>query len=95
MIIDSHCHIIESRYEKPISEIIDICEAGNIDLLLNIATKESEFNEILSISEKYKQIYNSIGIHPHETENLDQTVFSKIDEIIKKIKKQLQLERLD
>ena len=87
MIIDSHCHIIESRYEKPISEIIDICEAGNIDLLLNIATKEPEFNEILSISEKYKQIYNSVGIHPHETKNLDQNVFSKIDEIIKKNKK--------
>ena len=48
MIIDSHCHLISSRYEKPIHEIIDICEASNISLLLNIATKEKEFNEILN-----------------------------------------------
>ncbi len=87
MIIDSHCHLIESRFEKPINEIIDICEASKIDLLLNIATKEHEFNEILKISNKYKQIYNSVGIHPHETENLNQNVFSKINEIIKKNKK--------
>ena len=44
MIIDSHCHLISSRYEKPINEIIDICEASNISLLLNIATKEKEFS---------------------------------------------------
>ena len=83
MIIDSHCHLISSRYEKPINEIIDICEASNISLLLNIATKEKEFNEILSLSNKYKQIYNSVGIHPHETENLNKDIFIKIDDIIK------------
>ena len=49
--------------------------ASNISLLLNIATKEKEFNEILSLSNKYKQIYNSVGIHPHETENLNK-IFS-------------------
>ena len=87
MIIDSHCHLLESRFEKPINDIIDICEASKIKLLLNIATKEHEFNEILSISKKYKQIYNSVGIHPHETENLNPIVFSKINEIIEKNKK--------
>ena len=85
MIIDSHCHLISSRYEKPIHEIIDICEASNISLLLNIATKEKEFNEILSLSNKYKQIYNSVGIQPHETENLNKDIFIKIDDIIKNI----------
>ena len=83
MIIDSHCHLISSRYEKPIHEIIDTCVSCNIGLLLNISTKENEFNEILSLSKKYKQIYNSIGIHPHETENLDMGIFSKIDDLIK------------
>ena len=87
MIIDSHCHLISSRYEKPIHEIIDICEASNISLLLNIATKEKEFNEILSLSNKYKQIYNSVGIHPHETDNLNKNIFIKIDDIIKNNKK--------
>ena len=56
MIIDSHCHLISSRYEKPINEIISICEASNISLLLNIATKEQEFNEILNLSHRYKPL---------------------------------------
>ena len=84
MIIDSHCHLISSRYEKPIDEIFDICKASNIGLLLNITTKEKEFDEILNLSKKFKQIYNSIGIHPHETKNLDKNVFNKIDDVIKK-----------
>ena len=87
MIIDSHCHLISSRYEKPIDEIFDICKASNIGLLLNITTKEKEFDEILNLSKKFKQIYNSIGIHPHETKNLDKNIFNKIDDVIKKNKK--------
>ncbi len=83
MIIDSHCHLISSRYEKPIHEIIDICKASNVNLLLNIATKEQEFDEIINLSNKYEQIYNSVGIHPHETENLDTNIFNKIDEVIR------------
>ena len=45
--------------------------------------EEKEFNEILSLSNKYKQIYNSVGIHPHETENLNKNIFIKFLEIIK------------
>ena len=87
MIIDSHCHLISSRYEKPIHEIIDICKDSNISLLLNIATKEIEFDEILNLSREYKQIYNSIGIHPHETHDLDPNIFNKMKDIINKNKK--------
>ncbi len=82
MIIDSHCHLLASRYEIPVNELIEICIAENVSLLLNIATKESEFKEILDISDKYKRIYNSVGIHPHETEGLDQDIFDKINKII-------------
>ena len=82
MIIDSHCHLLASRYDIPVNEVIENCIAENISLLLNIATKESEFNEILDISRKYKQIYNSVGIHPHETEHLDQGIFDRISNVI-------------
>tara|TARA_A100001015_G_scaffold287225_1_gene356768 strand:+ start:181 stop:666 length:486 start_codon:yes stop_codon:yes gene_type:complete len=52
MIIDSHCHLLAGRYDVPVNEVIESCFAENISLLLNIATKESEFNEILDISRK-------------------------------------------
>ena len=82
MIIDSHCHLLASRYDIPVNEVIENCFAENISLLLNIATKESEFNEILDISRKYKRIYNSVGIHPHETEHLDPGIFDRINKVI-------------
>ena len=82
MIIDSHCHLLASRYDMPVNEVIENCFAENISLLLNIATKESEFNEILEISRKYKRIYNSVGIHPHETEHLDPGIYDRINKVI-------------
>ena len=82
MIIDSHCHLLASRYDMPVNEVIEKSFSENISLLLNIATKESEFNEILDISRKYKRIYNSVGIHPHETEHLDPGIFDRINKVI-------------
>ena len=87
MIIDSHCHLLAGRYNVPVDEVIESCLAENISLLLNIATKESEFSEILDISRKYKRIYNSVGIHPHETEQLDPGIFERINKVILENKK--------
>ena len=40
MIIDSHCHLLASRYDIPVNEVIENCFAENVSLLLNIDTKE-------------------------------------------------------
>ena len=82
MIVDSHCHLTSTKYNTSIKKILKNCKENKINLLLNISTKESEFAQILEISNKFNEIFNSIGIHPHETENLNFRIFNKINDII-------------
>ena len=82
MIVDSHCHLTSTKYKTSIDKILKNCKENKINLLLNISTKESEFAQILEISDKYNEIFNSVGIHPHESENLNFRIFNKINDII-------------
>jgi len=82
MIIDSHCHL---EYEPIISNISDVIQRAlenDVKYLLSISTTNESYTHILRIVEKYKNVYGTYGIHPHETK--DYKYLNK-DEIIKKI----------
>ena len=77
MIIDSHCHLDYENLYKDLDGVISRARENNVDYLLTISTNLSSFEKIKIIIEKYKNIYGTLGIHPHETEkfvNLDSKV---------------------
>ena len=47
MIIDSHCHLLHSKSEKMIPEIISDAKLNDVQALLNISTHPDEFDKIL------------------------------------------------
>ena len=56
--------------------------------ILTISTNLKSFEKIKIIIEKYKNIYGTFGIHPHETEkNTDILIVNLLLKIKKKIKK--------
>ena len=46
--------------------------------MLNIATKQSEFDDLLKVSKCYEEVYFTLGIHPHEAKEMDESVSEKI-----------------
>ena len=78
MIVDSHCHLIHERNTLSINEIIDNAKNNNICRLLNISTNKDDFEQCIKLSETYKEIYTSIGIHPHESNQMNKYIYEKI-----------------
>tara|TARA_Y100000816_G_C26009772_1_gene527884 strand:+ start:306 stop:1082 length:777 start_codon:yes stop_codon:yes gene_type:complete len=78
MIIDSHCHLLHEKYNVPIHTIIENARSNGVKQLLNISTREEEFSKCIELSKNYKDIFCSLGVHPHETNNLNDFVFKKI-----------------
>ena len=82
MLYDSHCHLnmfnkkeleeifsslkLEENFN--IDNIINNSHNNNIMILNNIATNIEEFNDVINLSNKYKNIFSSIGVHPEEVE---------------------------
>jgi TatD DNase family protein len=66
MLVDSHCHLdYASEEERP--EIVARARRAGVSTLLTISTKLGEFATVRGIAESDRDIWCSVGIHPHET----------------------------
>jgi len=84
MIVDSHCHLdYPDLYEK-LDDVVKRSELNKLENLLTICTTLKSFEKIILIVNKYKNIYGTFGIHPHEAKN-NTNIDSKF---IKEIKNQ-------
>lgn len=71
MLIDSHCHLFDPRYNKTISEIFNECVDNGVTKLINIGTHISDCNNALEVVNEFDYIYTSLGIFPHEDKDLE------------------------
>ena len=69
MIIDSHCHLDYENLYTQLDDVIQRAEANNVKFLLTICTTLKSYEKIKIIIKKYKNVYGTFGIHPHETKN--------------------------
>ena len=78
MIVDSHCHLNFSEKELPLVEVLNNAKKNNIGLMLNIATNSIEYDNLINTSNLYKEVYFTLGVHPHEANDLNNKVIEKI-----------------
>ena len=87
MIIDSHCHLTYEPMSSSLEETIKRANKDGVEFLLTISTEDKSFRNILDILDKYKCVYGSYGIHPHEAKQHKGIKFENIIEKVKQNKK--------
>lgn len=68
MFADSHCHL---NYEGLVDDqagVLARARARGVDTMLNIATRESEWDAVLATATREPGVWASVGIHPHEAD---------------------------
>lgn len=83
MLIDSHCHILSSEYEKPKDVIKDSKTSGVDKMIINGYDLESSAEAVL-LSNEYNYVYASIGIGPENIDDVSDKDFIKLEELINK-----------
>jgi TatD DNase family protein len=66
MLVDSHCHLDFADFESERDEVVARARRAGVGIMVTICTKVSEFARVLAIAERYRDVYCSVGIHPHE-----------------------------
>jgi len=87
MIIDSHCHLDYQSLYSQLDDVISRAELNKIKYLLTISTNVNSFEKIKIIIEKYKNIFGTFGIHPHETKNFTNLNINEIKKFLNNDKK--------
>ena len=71
MIIDSHAHLDDRRFDRDRDMIIKKLQDNGIELAINIGADLKTSIASVSLAEKYKNIYAVVGIHPHSAKEMD------------------------
>jgi TatD DNase family protein len=65
---DSHCHLNYKGLAEQQPEILARARDSGVTAMLNIATRESEWDEVLATAEREPDVWATVGIHPHEAD---------------------------
>lgn len=69
MFIDSHCHLNYKGLVENQAAVLGRARAAGVDGMLNISTRESEWDAVVAVAEVEADVWASIGIHPHEADD--------------------------
>jgi len=68
MLIDSHCHLNYKGLVEDQANVLERSRGAGVDLMLNIATRESEWEDVLGTALREPDVWATVGIHPHEAD---------------------------
>lgn len=69
MFIDSHCHLNYKGLVEQQQQAIERARLAGVQGMLCIATRSSEWDQVIAIAAGHDDIWASIGIHPHEADS--------------------------
>ena len=73
-IIDSHCHINFPELVSDIDGVMERMAENHVSNALCVSVNLEKFPEVLSLAERYENIYASVGVHPDTQSGEDPTV---------------------
>ena len=79
--IDTHCHLF-SEYYNNIDEVIDECKNNGIKRVIVSGCDMKSNMEVLELVNKYDIVYGTLGFHPTELEDFDDSYFDWLEKHI-------------
>lgn len=68
MLIDSHCHLNYKGLIEEQDAVLERARAAGIGGFLNISTRQSEWEAVIATAERNRDVWATVGIHPHEAD---------------------------
>jgi len=83
MLVDSHCHLDFPDFEHELDDVVARAKAAGVERMVTICTRVKQFGRILAITERFPEVYCSVGTHPN---NADEETDITYENIIEKCK---------
>jgi len=90
MLIDSHCHLENKRFDSDRDDVFARAQAAGIEALLAIGNGDGPGTGTLDcavkVSRQYDWVYATAGIHPHEAALATQADFDELERLAREPK---------
>lgn len=82
MIIDTHAHYDDKKFDIDRDELLNSLESGGISAVINASASVHSWDKILELTKKYPFMYGMIGVHPDEIGELNEENFARMEELV-------------
>ncbi len=81
MLIDTHCHLDDKKLAESLDYIIQSFESDNIEKVITSSSNIDESYTACNLADNHKEIFATIGVHPHYADSLTEDVIKKLEEL--------------
>lgn len=71
MIIDTHCHLDDARYDEDLDVVIANAKANGVEQFIIPGADPESLPRAVEIAEQYDDVYFAVGVHPYDAKNYD------------------------
>ena len=75
MIIDTHIHLDDNRYEDDLEEVMQRAKEGGVERFIIPGADPSTLLKAVEIAQRYDDVYFAVGVHPYDMERFDEAIF--------------------
>ncbi len=77
MIIDTHCHLDDERYNDDIEQVLQSAKKEGVEKFIIPGADPKTLQRAVKLSEKYEGVYFAVGVHPYDAEHYDRSYLEK------------------
>ena len=78
MLIDSHAHLEMREFDSDRHDVIERAGLAGVDCIVTVGTNPGLSRKALSIAHQYKNIYATVGVHPHDVAKAGDKSFDEL-----------------
>ncbi len=79
--IDTHCHLDMAAYNMDLDKVLDRAKANHIKRIVTIGIDLPSSKEAVALARRYSQVSATIGVHPHDVDNLVRRDYLELENI--------------
>jgi TatD DNase family protein len=83
MIVDSHCHLDFPDFAEDLDALVARAETAGVGRIVTISTRVRRLAGLLAITERFPNVYCSVGTHPHHADEEDSISADELIELTK------------
>jgi TatD DNase family protein len=65
MLVDSHCHLDFPEFAPELDQVVQRARDAGVGRMVSISTRVRRHAQVLSIAERFADVFCSVGTHPH------------------------------
>ena len=77
MIIDTHCHLDDDRYNDDIDSVLENGKQKGVEKFIIPGADPKTLERAVALSEQYESVYFAVGVHPYDAGNYDKNYLEK------------------